>query len=1185
MKRILILLITKRSYSLIVYFLLGVGLSHAQEPLVNGKDSVLIYSELFGKYLQNDYQKAIYYGTRVKEIWDKENRNKNSFYCQLVEDLSRLYYSINNRKESLALLTEILQNKKDLYGENSLEFADFLNNLAIYNFDLNNFSEAIRLGTEATETFKRVVGTKNPKYAWSLYNLFGYNSSFGNYSEAIRLGTEVIELFKSILGTENSEFYTSLLYNLASDYSSLGNYSEAIRLGTEVLEIRKRMLGTEHPNYAKSLGSLANYYFHIENYNEAIRLGTEAMEIFKKVLGTEHPDYAKYLDNLALYNSSLGNYSEAIHLGTEAMEIIKKELGMEHPDYAASLSNLAHYNSSFGNYTEAIRLETEAMEIRKKELGKEDLDYAISLRGLALYNYSLGNFSEAIRMGTEAMEIRKRVLGSEHLDYAESLSNLALFYYSIGSISEAIRLDTKAMEIRKRVLGSENSYYAVKLQSLTLYNSSLGNYSEAIHLGTEAMEIIKKELGMEHPDYAASLSNLAHYNSSFGNYSEAIRMGTEAMEIFKKVLGVEHPDYAASLSNLAHYNCNIGNYSEAIRLEIETLKIYEKALGTEHPDYATSLSNLAHYNCDIGNYSEAINLFKESVAIKESIFLNQFNNLPASQRANLWGTESYLFTDFYPFLTYKSQSNNALDLYDKSALFAKGLLLTTEMEMNKLILESGDEEALRMFGELRTQRLQLQKLYETPIAERHINTDSLAQVADQLESKLVERSKVYGDFTRKLRTTWKDVQAALGEDEIAVEFLSFNVLGTDSTMVAALTLRKDDKEPKFIPLFEQGQMEALDDSPALKRNTKDESKFRRTMHFIRPEVTDLIWKPLQEELNGIRRIYFSPAGILHSIGIEYLPGMERYDIRRLSTTREIIDLKEKDERKMSDKMMATLYGGINYEEAITNPRTQEGNGDDVASDSISRSISASIHRALVDSLGLRGGTFEYLPGTLTEVENIKTSFEDKHRQVITGADATEASVQALSAHAPNILHIATHGFYYTEKEKKMMDARKLLTMDDDELGAADLEDKALTRSGMAFAGANKTLRDENNPMDSDDGILTAQEISKLDLRGLDLVVLSACETGMGDITQGEGVFGLQRGFKKAGVGTIVMSLWKVDDNATQMMMTQFYKNLCDGMDKHEALQEAQKHVREYTDENGEKKYNYPHYWAGFIILD
>ncbi|MBR6979016.1 MAG: CHAT domain-containing protein, partial [Prevotella sp.] len=223
--------------------------------------------------------------------------------------------------------------------------------------------------------------------------------------------------------------------------------------------------------------------------------------------------------------------------------------------------------------------------------------------------------------------------------------------------------------------------------------------------------------------------------------------------------------------------------------------------------------------------------------------------------------------------------------------------------------------------------------------------------------------------------------------------------------------------------------------------------------------------------------------------------------------------------------------------------------------------------------------------TLTEVENIKTSFEDKHRQVITGADATEASVQALSAHAPNILHIATHGFYYTEKEKKMMDARKQLTMDNDRLGAVELEDKALTRSGMAFAGANNALQNDDISMEEDDGILTAQEISKLDLRGLDLVVLSACETGMGDIAQGEGVFGLQRGFKKAGAGTIVMSLWKVDDNATQMMMTQFYKNLCDGMDKHEALHTAQKHLREYKDEKGENKYNYPHYWAGFIILD
>ena len=165
-----------------------------------------------------------------------------------------------------------------------------------------------------------------------------------------------------------------------------------------------------------------------------------------------------------------------------------------------------------------------------------------------------------------------------------------------------------------------------------------------------------------------------------------------------------------------------------------------------------------------------------------------------------------------------------------------------------------------------------------------------------------------------------------------------------------------------------------------------------------------------------------------------------------------------------------------------------------------------------------------------------------------------------------------------------MDARRLLMQNDDRLGAAELEDKTLTRSGLLFAGANNTLRDKE-PVGIDDGILTAQEISKLDLRNLSLVVLSACETGKGEVTQGEGVFGLQRGFKKAGAGTIVMSLWKVDDEATEMMMTQFYQNLCGGMDKHEALHKAQKYLREYKDENGNKKYDKPYYWAAFIILD
>jgi CHAT domain-containing protein len=200
-----------------------------------------------------------------------------------------------------------------------------------------------------------------------------------------------------------------------------------------------------------------------------------------------------------------------------------------------------------------------------------------------------------------------------------------------------------------------------------------------------------------------------------------------------------------------------------------------------------------------------------------------------------------------------------------------------------------------------------------------------------------------------------------------------------------------------------------------------------------------------------------------------------------------------------------------------------------------------------------------------------------------GTDATETSVKALSGKAPSILHISTHGFYFSEKQAKKKDYLHFMGFEGQ--NNVNEEDKALSRSGLLMAGANRSLEGEDIPMNDDDGILTAQEISLLDLRGTDLVVLSACETGRGDIMQGEGVFGLQRGFKKAGVKTILMSQWKVSDIATEMLMTEFYRNYCNGESKRESLRLAQKKVREFKDDEGNYLFKDPHYWAAFIVLD
>ena len=1065
-------------------------------------------------------------------------------YAASISNLAAYNSSLGNYSEAIRLGTEAMEIFKKVLGTDHPDYATSISNLAGCYSDIGNYSEAIRLGTEAMEIRKSVLGTDHPDYAMSISNLALYNSRQGNYSEAIRLGTEAMEISKRVFGTDHPDYATSLS-NLAGYYSEIGNNSKALRLGTEAMEIRKSVLGTEHPDYAMSISNLAQYYSGLGNYSEAIRLGTEAMEIRKSVLGSDHPDYAASISNLAAYNSSLGNYSEAIRLGTEAMEIFKKVLGTDHPDYATSISNLAGCYSDIGNYSEAIRLGTEAMEIRKSVLGTKHPDYATSISNLAAYNSSLGNYSEAIRLEAEAMEFRKSVLGTDHPDFATSLGNLASDNSSLGNYSEAIRLGAEAMEIRKRVFGTDHPVYATSISNLAGCYSENGNNSKALRLGTEAAEIRKRVLGTDHPHYAMSIRNLALYNSRIGNYSEAIKLGTEAMEIYKRVLGTEHLDVAISLGNLAAYNSSLGNYSEAIRLGTEAMEIYKRVLGTDHPDYATYLNNLSLYYYDLSKYEKAYYYLNQQIEVSHNYILRILWELSSNYQKALWTTQfSYLFFNILPnFVSKYINKESISELYNQTCLFSKGILLNTGIEMRKLILESSDSLLITKYKNLSSNISIYNKLIETPVDKRYINADSLNNVIQRQEMELAKDSKAYGDYTHNLTISWKDVQRGLDDNDIAIEFLDFPIYNTDSTVYVALTLKKGYDSPHMVTLFEEKQLKAIPEEG----------------YHTHTNVSDLVWKPLEAELRGVRNIYFAPSGELHRIGIEYLPISKTenindvYSLYRLSSTRQLAVIQDATEGKNT-----ILYGGINYDEKTSTIPTESA--------STERSVlRLPFSRANVDSLSLRS-SFDYLEGTKKEADLISEDMKQHRVPYIyySGTDGTEESFKQLDGTKPKSMHIATHGFYFTETEavKTQFASPDMELMADGFQNTGHfIEDKPMTRSGLLFSGCNRTFRHEQIPDNEEDGILTAQEISTLDLRGLDLVVLSACQTGLGDVISGEGVFGLQRGFKKAGAKTILMSLNKVDDEATRILMVEFYRNLMNGKTKRQSLKEAQQYLR------------------------
>lgn len=498
-----------------------------------------------------------------------------------------------------------------------------------------------------------------------------------------------------------------------------------------------------------------------------------------------------------------------------------------------------------------------------------------------------------------------------------------------------------------------------------------------------------------------------------------------------------------------------------------------------------------------------------------------FTYLTSQERAAYWNKylpeTSLLFTFGHKLNVASSVYTDVM--FDQQ-LLAKGLLLTAESALQRTIDE--DSELQKTFLQIRLLRQKALDVNTLPA-----DAEAALRDADNLERQLTAEANEVKSFLDFLSVRSSDIKKKLSSNDIAVEFVDYRI-GKDSIMYAALILSPRYSHVQFIPLLEQKEIIA---------NKKN--------------VVNKVWQPILNAIGGnADRIYFAPTGVLYQIPIEShklsdgTPIGMKYCMHRLSSTRWLA----LDSNTVSSKK-AALYGDLQYDISI----------DEMQEDMMAYSdLKTSPESRVRGASGLQG--LPPLDATKEEINQISQVFSNNNyfTSTYSGNHATEASFKFLSGKQYSCVHIATHGFFETNDNT---------TKD------------PLNQTGLYFAGADNTLTGEHTPDNIEDGILTASEASSLDLRGLDLLGLSACETGLGNVTS-DGVFGLQRGFKKAGANSILMSLWKVDDAATCKLMTEFYSNwIGKKMTKHDALEVAKKTVRET---NG---WEDPEYWAAFILLD
>ena len=978
----------------------------------------------------NIVEKSIEYVLKYAEISKELYGEKNTKYISSLVSLYQLYSKLGETQKALEINLSVVELEKEVLGEKHPDYLTSLSYLGLIYNNLGDFHKALVIFQKVVELAEELLGEKHPDYLTSLDNLSSGYLRLGEYQKALEINMKVVELRKEILGEKHPDYLTSLS-NQALIYSGLGDYQKALEINLHVVELGKDVLGEKHPYYITSLGNLANDYLYLGSLHEALEIQLKVVEIGKDVLGEKHPDYLKYLNNLAQVYSDLGDYQKALEIDLKVVELYKEVLSEKHPYYLTSLGNLAKEYLNLGSLNKALEIQLKVVEIGKEVLDEKHPDYLRSINNLAQVYSHLGNYQKALEIDLQVVELYKEVLGEKHPDYLMILNNLANDYLYLGNYPKALEISLNVIKLRKEVLGEKHTDYFMSLNNLAQVYSYLGDYKKSLITILESVEICKTSLGEKHPDYLTSLKNLALAYSALGDFSTAMEIDLKVVELFKEVLDERHPKYLSSLSCLASDYSDIGDYPKALEIYLKVEEISKEVLGEKHPDYLECLSNLAYGYSDIGNNNEALEntkrlqLRKEVLGEKHQDYLTSLNNLALTefelslfdsalyhkiyvtrefqtrmieyfsiltenQREFFLNEYSYLFRFSTLFVEKASLLNpeSGCFVYDLS-LFSKGLLLNTNIDFEKLIAEKGTSEAKAKFDEMKLRKLEIQRISEKPISERFLNLDSLINIVQQKETELIKLSKEYGDYTRNLKITWKDVQENLNDNDVAIEFVEYPTL-SDTIKYAALVLRKGWQYPKMISLFRKDQIDEY-----LSQNENE----IYSNGFVGKQVKKLIWEPLEEVISLGERIYFSPAGIIHQLALENLSVDDsttlgdQYQMYRLSSTKELVF-----DNPVSPIRSSVLFGGLEYAMEDADMKKESKKYE------FEKNRSYLAFRGNNNDTTKRSG-WEYLKGTKPEVEQISQLMREKQYKVkeFTGISGNEESFkspqESLMAHS------------------------------------------------------------------------------------------------------------------------------------------------------------------------------------------
>ena len=880
-------------------------------------------------------------------------------------------------------------------------------------------------------------------------------------------------------------------------------------------------------------------------FKEALPIAERAVEVSKRTHGLEDPTTANSLDNLGQLFLDLGDFSQAERLFQQALAIQEKILPPEDPKIGLTVNDLAVLYQDKGQYDKALAHYVRALGIWQKVLPPENRITATCMNSLAELYWAMGDYAKAEPLYQEAFRIRQKVLPPDDPGIAESLVSLALLHRTMGKLPEAEREYQKALRILQKVLPAEHPDIAAILFNLGALYGEMGQNAKAEPLYQQALHIFQQTYPSEHPAIGHCFKNLAELAEQNGEYDKAESLYNRSLEICEKDPNPNNPEKATVLFDLSALYQDTGQYDKAEPLAKEALRIRETVFGPEHNYTALSLERLAVLEFDFGHFDEATALARQSSTARQKMLSKVFAFSSEQERM------TYL-SQIHPYSLFPFLRGTEPDLAAAVVRY-KGVVLDSIVEDRRLAEASKDNrypELLKQFFEAKQQLGQL-LLQPGPPSSTNQPIEALQERAEKIESQLAQYVYGLGQTRRALQVSVDQVQSAIPNDGALIEYLHYmKYLGNQQgeERYGAIVLFSNG-DPLWIPLAKSDRIETLvRQYGALVRSQMEEEELSENLQALYEAVFAPIVRALPSQT---KRIIVSPDGQLNFISFATLLTednqflAQKYDIQYVTTGRDLLG-----PTNPSTARNVILFADPDFKfgPATISPGPEDGSSTVASQSSLVRE-----RNAMADL------TFTTLPATREESDELIKKFSGYgwKATVFTEDKATKEAL--LQIHSPYILHLATHGFFVRDDANQTEPGPS--SKERQNIPQSRFFRNPMHGSGLAFTGAQSTVeawkRNEVPPVEND-GIVTAEDVSMLDLRGTWLVSLSACDTGLGEAKDGEGVLGLRRGFIEAGAQNLLMTLWAVSDEVTVQIMSDFYEAAHHSGNAPEALAEVQR---------------------------